>query len=149
MSPKKNETRQPKQPIVTPVTAKSPLEFRRATEDFAELYANNVRFESSLWDLKLIFGQNDQSLGPNVVVQHTAITIPWPQVKVLHLGLGLLLAEQESRIGRIKLMKGLIGEIPEQMPQVARDTGNLSEEAWKSLRKLYEDFIAANPEAGE
>jgi hypothetical protein len=46
-------------------------------ENFISLYANNVRFEISAWDLKMIFGQLDQSKSPQVVEQHTAITMPW------------------------------------------------------------------------
>jgi hypothetical protein len=50
-------------------------------EDFTSLYANNVQFEISVWDLKMIFGQLDQSAGM-VVEQHTAMTLPWPQAKL-------------------------------------------------------------------
>jgi len=112
------------------------------------LYANNVKFESSLWDLKLIFGQTDQTFGPNAIIQHTAVTIPWPQVKLLLFGLSVTLAEQEGRTGRIALIKGLSGaKIPEQMRKAVRDEGTVSDETWKAIRKIYEDFIAANPEA--
>ena len=32
--------------------------------DFTSLYANNIRIERSVWDLKLIFGELDQSVLP-------------------------------------------------------------------------------------
>jgi hypothetical protein len=139
MNPKKIEA-----PSPTPI-AKSGIEISRA-EDFSELYANNVTFESSLWDLKLVFGQTDQHIGSNAIVQHTAITIPWAQAKVFAYTLSLLLADQEDRSGRIQLKKGIIAEFPEQMPKAVRDSGDVSEKTWKRLRKLYEDFAAANPE---
>ena len=42
-------------------------------EEFAYLYANNVRFESSAFDLKMIFGELDQSGKDGLtVIQHTA-----------------------------------------------------------------------------
>ena len=56
---------------------------RSQTEDFRNTYANNVLFETSVWDLKMIFGQLDQRLGQNAVVQHTAVAVPWPQVKIM------------------------------------------------------------------
>ncbi|HEV7674748.1 MAG TPA: DUF3467 domain-containing protein [Candidatus Angelobacter sp.] len=139
MSPKNKET-----PSPTPI-AKSGIEFSRV-EDFSELYANNVMFESSLWDMKLVFGQTDQNIGPNAIVQHTAVTIPWAQAKVLAYTLSLALADQEARSGRIQLKKGIIGEFPEQMPKALRDSGEMSEETWKALRKMQQDFVAANPE---
>src|SRR5689334_3796431 len=100
MSPKNTETSAAEKTTVSPLTVKSQIEFKRS-EDFVELYANNVKFESSVWDLKLVFGELDQSLGPNVVVQHTAITIPWPQIKLLLFGLNISLTEHEGRAGRI------------------------------------------------
>jgi hypothetical protein len=142
MSPKKIET-----PSPTPI-AKSGIELSRV-EDFSEAYANNVQLEPSLWDLKLVFGQNDQQVGPNAVVQHTAMTLPWAQVKVLIYALRLALIDQESRSGRVQLKRGLIAEFPEQMPKAVRDSGEVSDETWKALRKLYEDLAAANPEIAQ
>jgi hypothetical protein len=51
---------------------------------FSEQYANNVFFEMSVWDLKLIFGLLDQRDGKTVIRQHTAISMAWPQVKVFY-----------------------------------------------------------------
>jgi hypothetical protein len=59
--------------------AEPDLELTR-TEEFESLFANSVRFESTLWDLKLMFGHVD--LAAKQIVQHTAINIPWPQVKI-------------------------------------------------------------------
>jgi len=50
------------------------------SEDFESLYANNVQFENSVWDLKLIFGQLDQ--GKSCVEQHTAIAMSWIHAKI-------------------------------------------------------------------
>jgi hypothetical protein len=146
MSPQKTEIVPAKTKSSSPAQApKTGIEYSR-TDDFAELYANSVACETSLWDLKLVFGQNDQHIGPNAIVQHTAVTIPWAQVKVLLYTFSLLLTDQEGRSGRIQLKKGLIGELPKQMPQQARDSGEVSEETWRKMRALYEDLIAANPE---
>ena len=56
-----------------------PLEFKR-DEDFTSLYANNTQFESTIWDLKLTFGQVD--LANSAIEQHTAMALPWPQAKL-------------------------------------------------------------------
>ncbi|HTB12832.1 MAG TPA: hypothetical protein VK752_14725 [Bryobacteraceae bacterium] len=56
-----------------------PLDFKR-DEDFTSLYSNNVQFESTLWDLKLLFGQVD--LAKSVIEQHTAMAVPWPYAKI-------------------------------------------------------------------
>ncbi len=53
------------------------------TEDFATVYANNVRYESSVWDLKMIFGDLDQSQGKEVVQLHTFVSIPMIKSKII------------------------------------------------------------------
>ena len=53
-------------------------------EDLLEVYANNVFFESSVWDIKMLFGTLDQSKDQQISIhQHTAISIPWLQAKVM------------------------------------------------------------------
>jgi hypothetical protein len=146
MSPQKTEL--PAKALSPSPEQRSGIEFSRS-EDFIESYANNVALESSLWDLKFIFGQNDQNIGPNAVVQHTAITLPWAQVKVLAYSLSLLLTDQEARSGRIQLKKGIVGELPAQMPKAVSDSGEITAETWKAMRKLYEAFSAANPEIAQ
>lgn len=76
------------------------VEFKH-TEDFSSLYANSVRLESSVWDLKLIFGELDQSAGKEVVMQHTAISLPWVQVKLMIHLLQVNLAGHELENGKV------------------------------------------------
>ena len=123
-----------------------PIDYRRR-EDFAEFYANNVLYQPSAWDLKLVFGELDQSLGENVVVQSCGITVPWRQVKVGIYFLQFHLTAYESAHGRVSVPKGVVREIPTQPPKEVTDKSPDAEKSWKQLRKLYEDFIAANPEA--
>jgi hypothetical protein len=70
------------------------------TEDFTAEYANNVNFELGTWDLKIIFGQNDQSTGDPRVEWHTAMTMPWPVAKLMHYLLGLNLWLYEANSGQ-------------------------------------------------
>jgi hypothetical protein len=63
---------------------------RELQEDLVSLYANNVMYEASVWDLKLIFGQLDQKVaekqqGQATVDYHSAITLPWSTVKTMGL----------------------------------------------------------------
>src|ERR1700680_463733 len=82
------------------------------TEDFASLYADNVRFESTVWDLKLIFGEIDLSSGSEIVKQHTAITIPWSLAKLVIFFLQLNVSIQE-------LLSGTVIVPPSQIPPPA------------------------------
>jgi hypothetical protein len=80
--------------------AENEIEFFRI-EDFEETYANNVQLESSAWDLKLIFGQLDQTGGKANIAQHTAVTIPWAQAKLLAYFLQANVFFQEKLHGKI------------------------------------------------
>lgn len=118
----------------------------KKSEDFAERYANNVLLESSLWDLRLIFGKLDQQVPGNVVVQSSAITLPWAQVKVLHYFLGIHLSSQEIHNGRVQIPSGIIPPIPDKMiPDLESDAKG--QETHDAFKAAYDDFIAANPEA--
>jgi hypothetical protein len=113
-------------------------------DNFDSRYANNILFESSLWDLKLIFGQNDGSLGPNSVVQFGAITLPWAQVKLLSYFCRVHLAIHEVTHGRIPLDSGLVLPVPEEVPAFMNTpTGKQAHEA---LKAIYQDFVSNNPE---
>jgi hypothetical protein len=109
MSDTKKES---KESIAAP---KSGIHFTKA-DDFVADYANNSQLESSNWDLKITFGHVDQSLGPNDVVQTTAITIPWAQAKVMHYYLSVHLIGHEAEMGRIVIPTGIIGKFPKEPP---------------------------------
>jgi hypothetical protein len=123
----------------------SAIGFKKA-DDFASAYANNVFFESSLWDLKLIFGQNDQQISPNTVVQHTSITLPWAQVKVMkHFLEGHLIAH-EIQNGRIQIPPNIIAPVPDEPPTEFKDNPK-AVDIHAALKAKYAAFVAANPEA--
>jgi hypothetical protein len=126
--------------------ATPPLEYKRV-DPFRNEYADNVFLESTAWDLKMVFGQIDLSLGPNNVVQHSGITLPWAQVKVLQYFLRVHLIAHEIQYGHASIPPGIIQEFPaptkEQIKEFPR-----AMELHKTLGKLREEFLAANPEAG-
>jgi hypothetical protein len=100
-----------------PDEKKSPPDIHREIEeDFASLYANNVMYESSVWDLKLIFGQLDQNLltagDGHTVDYHTAITLPWSTVKSMVYYLRINLAAHEAEAGPVKLPARILPDRP-------------------------------------
>jgi len=69
------------------------------------VYANNVRFETSVWDLKAVFGQLEQlpPSGELSVDWHTAVTMPWLVAKLLIYYLRINVAAYELANGCIKV----------------------------------------------
>jgi len=88
------------------------------SEDFEERYSNNVQFEPSAWDLKLLFGQLDQSAGAEatVVRQHTSMTITWVQAKILSYFLQVNIRAHEIDNGRIVVPTRVLPPDPEALP---------------------------------
>jgi hypothetical protein len=118
----------------------SGIHFTKA-EDFISDYANNSVLQSSNWDLKIVFGHLDMSVGLNDVVQTMAVTIPWAQAKVMHYYLTVHLIGHEAEMGRIIVPSGIIGELPKEAPAGANKDG------FQKIAKVYEEFMAENPEA--
>jgi hypothetical protein len=121
------------------------IEYKR-TDTFRNEYADNVFLESTAWDLKMVFGQIDLSLGPNAVVQHTGITLPWPQVKVLQYFLQVHLTAHEMQYGHLMVPPGIVQQFPPPTKEQIKDYPNALL-LHKALVKLREEFLADNPEA--
>jgi hypothetical protein len=100
------------------------LEFKH-DEDFTSLYANNISFESSVWDLKMLFGQLDQSQGAGnpVVEQHTAMTVPWPQIKLMAYYLVVNLALHQNQSGNIRVPAGVLPPRPDPSDPALDENG--------------------------
>lgn len=124
---------------------KKGIEYKR-DEDFFSGYANNVHVESTVWDVKLTFGQTDTFLGPNVVVQHTAITIPWSYAKMLVYLVQTHLAHRESEDGHVPVPKGLLAPPPTELPKEGTEHLKHPEDSLAAVQKLWKEFIEANPE---
>ncbi len=75
--------------------------------------ANNVHFEASAWDLKILFGQLNQSENPATVDQHTAITLAWPEAKVAAYYLLVQLISYERENGTISVPRTAIPGRPD------------------------------------
>jgi len=84
----------------------------RRSDEFEDLYANNVLFESTAWDLRMIFGQlKTGSSGEPKIEQHTSITIPWPVAKIacIYLALNIIGFEEINGADSIHLIQQMLG----------------------------------------
>ena len=119
----------------------SGLQLKR-NEDFESLYANNVRFESSVWDLKLLFGELDQSTGKDVIELHTAITLPWTTAKLMLYFLQLNIAFHELEAGKIWINPRVCpGSPPPLTPE--QENNGLMKATRELALKMHAEFIAA------
>ena len=112
---------------------------RRVSEDFISFYANNVMFESSVWDLKMIFGQLDQSESGNPIINiEGSLALPWLQAKIMSFFLQLQLAAYEHDRGTIQVPSNVLPASPD-----AVDTNPAFDDNIKALyRRLYSQVFA-------
>lgn len=111
-------------------------------EDFVSLYANNVNFELSVWDLKLIFGQLDQSRPEFSIEQHTAITLPWPQAKIGVYYMLLNLMIHQSRNGAINIPASVLPPRPDPNDPAAEPS---YKPALEYLAWIHDQFFSSQP----
>ncbi len=77
-------------------------------EHINAVYANYANYEVSDLDLKILFGQLDQS-GPNAAVDwHTAVTVAWAEAKIMSYFLRINLAVYEANHGVIKIPASML-----------------------------------------
>jgi hypothetical protein len=117
------------------------IEFKH-NEDFTSLYANNVHFESSIWDFKMLFGQLDQSGGSTSIEQHTAMTIPWIQVKLMAYFLAINLTFHQNQNGLVRVPAGVLPNRPDPANPELDDNGRnvMTYLAW-----VWDQFFGAEP----
>jgi hypothetical protein len=124
----------------TPETTGPDQSFLRRGEDFESLYANNVQFQPSEWDIKLVFGEleTDIKSNTNFVEQHTGIALSWLQAKIMHYFLTLQLGVYELSHEKISVPPSLMPPAPDPSPDdpMAKKIFELiSEEREKFLKK--------------
>ena len=122
----------------------NPLIEYKQSNSFRNEYANNTFLEPTAWDLKINFGQIDKA---NTVTQHVALTLPWPQIKILCYFLQIQLLVHEANHGHIRIPKGIIPALPG--PPTAEELKAFPQNALlhEKAQKLYEEFMTNNPEA--
>jgi len=117
------------------------LQFKHA-EEFASLYANNVQLEQSVWDLKMIFGELDQSQPGGLVEQHTAVSVSWIQAKLLSYFLNLHVEAHELVNGKIRVPDEVLP--PEPVTPSGEWAKNPHARAvFELINRRREEFIAS------
>lgn len=114
----------------------------RRDDEFVSLYANNIRYENSVFDLRLVFGELDQSdpEGP-CVSQHTAITISWIEAKLMVYFLRLNIASYELQNGKINIPASQIPPLFE--PPTGELANNEHAQAiYKAFSKIHQELVA-------
>ena len=112
----------------------------RPTDEFVESYANHVFMEPSFWDLKLIFGQLDQSVEPLIVHQHTAITVPWAQVKIMIHFLRVQLYAFEAAHGKVALSQAVLPPPPTAPTEEMLKQGPHAAQIFEEIKKLNKEL---------
>jgi hypothetical protein len=120
-----------------PIPQPAPLKNHR-TEDFAAAYSNNVMFETSVWDLKFIFGELDQAGG--TVEQHTSITIPWSMAKLLLYLLRLQVVAHEIGYGKIPIADDVKPTEIQPPPENLKDNQTF-QKIYEAMKKEREEFL--------
>jgi hypothetical protein len=108
----------------TRTTAAEALANSGELDDVVPVYSNNVRFEMTAWDLRLMFGQlMPMSEGRGLVDWHTDVTIPWAQAKLMHLYLAVNLTIYERENGKITVPTAVL-PVPITTPPEGVDSSN-------------------------
>jgi hypothetical protein len=118
----------------------------RQEEGFTVTYANHVALVQTGFDIKVTFGRIDPSVGPNVVLQHNAIVLPWPAVKTLLYLLQVSLLAYEETNGHVPYPKGGMAPPPRVVPEDYAKAFPRAKQIHENVLKVWDDFLAANPE---
>ncbi len=122
-------------------TKATPTTKIKRIEDFLSYYANNIQFEQTAFDLKVIFGELDQSGSEICIEQHSSVTIPWAQAKLLIYYLLGNVAAHELENGKIRIRSDLVpAPIPPLTPEQEKQP--IAKELMELLKALREQFIS-------
>lgn len=111
--------------------------------EFDDVYANNTHFEPSVWDLKIIYGQLDQSSGGVDIDWHTAVTMPWPAAKIASYYLQANLILHEARSGPIKIPPEVLPAPPAPPTEETKDDPVVIA-VYERFKKAYDELFGGN-----
>jgi hypothetical protein len=71
-------------------------------------YANNIQLGFTIFDVRFVFGEVVETHPDKIIVEQRAqVTISYLQAKLLHMMLAQAIAEQEARVGEIRIPVGV------------------------------------------
>jgi hypothetical protein len=108
---------------------------------FKSVYANNFYLEPSAWDLKILFGQLEQHTGSAEVDWHTAVAMPWSQVKVLIYYLRMNMALQEKVDGKICIARRVVPTPPEAPTEEKLKADPNAQELYETYLKIHSEMF--------
>ena len=111
------------------------------TADYTETYANNVHYESSVWDLKVLLGRLDQSSGLSITKQFLGVSIPWMQVKLMIHHLQVNLTIHEAYNGPVAIRNDLLPKLPQVTDEQLKDP--LFKATVEKIAELHNKFLSS------
>lgn len=101
-------------------SAPRPEKLTYRDQRYFELYANNVNFETSVWDMKMLFALFEQDKDMPPFKQLCGIRVPWAQAKLMAYYLFLNIAFHEVAQGEIRVpetmlpkpIEGMLNDLP-------------------------------------
>ena len=112
-------------------------------EDFVAYYANNASVETSVWDLRILFGQLDQAVGK--VFQELSVNMPWNLAKLLLFHLQVQVAAFEIQHGKMKIAAEIIPPPFPPPPDELKDNP-VFQKVFEAINKIHADFVKENKE---
>ena len=106
----------------------------RRSEELPSDYANNVAFESTVWDLKIIFGE----FSHKNVEWHTSMTVPWAQAKLMAYYLELNIGAHEMAGIPINIPPAFIPAPPVLPPE---DASEYTKAVYRLIKHTHERFF--------
>jgi hypothetical protein len=110
-------------------------------DDLYEAYANNIYYEASSWDLRLIFGQMDQTGGKVKIAQHSSITIPWSLAKLTAYLLQGQIEAHELANGKIDISPRIIPPELEPPSDELKKSDPNAEAVYAIFNRLRKEFL--------
>ena len=108
--------------------------------NFDPVYANNTRFEPSVWDLKVLFGELRRHTDKSVVQWHTAITMPWMQAKIFEYWLRVNLLLHQLENGSIQIHPNVLPPQP-VLPSGELENDPIAKAQYEQSLKIYADVF--------
>ena len=102
--------------------------------------ANNSLLESSIWDLRVVFGQLEKTLADDTMIDwKVSVTMPWAAAKLLCYYFHANILVHEAKNGQIEIPKAVI---PDEPPK------DLGRDLYKALMEARQKLLPPSMKDG-